>query len=49
MNCETYTNSPNPDKTAQTTRNTLVNKGVVTGAINFMYKIEEEQEEDKGI
>ncbi|CAD8147446.1 unnamed protein product [Paramecium pentaurelia] len=49
MNCETYTNSPNPDKTAQTTRNTLVNKGQNTAAINFMYKIEEEQEEDKGI
>ncbi|CAD8141470.1 unnamed protein product [Paramecium octaurelia] len=49
MNCDTFTNSPNPDKTAQTTRNTLVNKGQATEAINFMYKIEEEQEEDKGI
>ncbi|CAD8058056.1 unnamed protein product [Paramecium sonneborni] len=49
MNCETYANSPNPDNTAQTTRNNLANKGQPSEAINFMYKIDEEQEEEKGI
>ncbi|CAD8059983.1 unnamed protein product [Paramecium sonneborni] len=49
MNCETYANTPNLDKTAQTTINNLINKGQVSEVINFMYKIEEEQEEEKGI